>query len=77
MARAGKWTADEDIKLKDAVHTHGGKNWNAIAMLVPSRTKKQCGNRWRDISDPNIGGANRRTGKWAVAEVAKLNNAVY
>jgi hypothetical protein len=25
-ARAGKWTADEDIKLKDAVQTHGAKN---------------------------------------------------
>jgi hypothetical protein len=33
--RTGKWTADEDSKLKDAVQTHGGKNWSLIAALVP------------------------------------------
>jgi myb proto-oncogene protein len=45
--RTGKWTADEDSKLKDAVQTHGGKNWDAIAALVPSRTVIQCYDRWR------------------------------
>jgi hypothetical protein len=25
--RTGKWSKDEDSKLKDAVQTHGGKNW--------------------------------------------------
>jgi hypothetical protein len=30
---AGKETSDEDSKLKDAVHTHGGKNWAVIAAL--------------------------------------------
>ena len=40
-ALSGKWTADEDKKLKDSVREHGGKNWNAIAALVPGRTKNQ------------------------------------
>jgi hypothetical protein len=40
MARTGKWAEDEDIKLKDAVETHGGNNWGAIAALVPGRTKR-------------------------------------
>jgi hypothetical protein len=42
--RTGKWTEDEDIKLKHSVQLHGGKNWVAIAALVPSRTKKH--QRW-------------------------------
>jgi hypothetical protein len=46
-ARAGSWTEDEDKMLKDAVPTHGGKHWGAIAELVPGRTKVQCRNRWR------------------------------
>jgi hypothetical protein len=37
--RPGTWTKDEDIKLTDAVQTHGGKNWASIAALVPGRTK--------------------------------------
>jgi hypothetical protein len=32
----------EDEKLKDLVQTHDGKNWNAMARLVPGRTKLQC-----------------------------------
>jgi hypothetical protein len=45
-ARTGKWAAIEDNKLKDAVQTHGGKNWVAISVLVPGRTKIQGHNRW-------------------------------
>jgi hypothetical protein len=44
--RTGKWTEDEDLKLKKAVQMHGGKEWVAIATLVPGRTQKQCRNRW-------------------------------
>jgi hypothetical protein len=45
-ARLGKWTTEEDKNLKDAVPTHGGKNWGAIAALVPGRTKSPCSSRW-------------------------------
>jgi hypothetical protein len=44
----GKWKAVEDSKLRDAVQMHGGKDWNAIATLVPGRTKSQCKNRWHN-----------------------------
>jgi myb proto-oncogene protein len=37
--RMGEWTAVEDGKLKDAVQTHGGKNWVAISALVADRTR--------------------------------------
>jgi hypothetical protein len=46
IGRTGEWTEDEDLKLKAAVQMHGGKNWVAIAALVPGRTKSQCNHRW-------------------------------
>jgi hypothetical protein len=52
--RTGKWKEDEDIELKDAVHKHGGKDWPAIAILVPGRTAGQCQYRWHDVLDPSI-----------------------
>jgi hypothetical protein len=45
-----------DSKLKDAVQTHGEKDWAAITALVPSRTKHQCKSRWKDVLDPIITG---------------------
>jgi hypothetical protein len=75
--RKGKWEEDEDIKLKAAVQTHGGRNWSAIAALVPGRTRIQCHNRWHDVLDPSINLANRRTGKWEEDEDIKLKNAVH
>jgi hypothetical protein len=72
----GMWTGDDDNKLKDAVQTHGGKNWIAIAALVPGRTREQCHSRWHKILDPRINPANRRTGEWSEDEDIKLKNAV-
>jgi myb proto-oncogene protein len=60
--RTGKWKEDEDKMLKEAVRTHGGKNWANIAVLVPGRTHKQCYNRWHDVLHPSISRANGRTG---------------
>jgi hypothetical protein len=74
--RKGNWTKDEDIKLKGAVRTHGGKNWDAIAARVPGRTKKQCTSRWHDVLDPSIDRANGRNGKWTADEDIKLKDAV-
>jgi hypothetical protein len=74
--REGKWTAVEDSKLKDAVQTHGGKDWAAITALVPGRTRSQCRDRWRDAFDPSIDRANGRTGTWAEDEDSKLKDAV-
>jgi hypothetical protein len=35
----GKWTEDEDLKLKAAVQTFGGKNWPEIAAMVSGGQK--------------------------------------
>jgi myb proto-oncogene protein len=74
--RTGKWTAVEDIKLKDAVQMHGAKNWKEIAVLVPGRTRNQCIHRWNDVLDPSIDRATERMGKWAEDEDSKLKDAV-
>jgi hypothetical protein len=71
----GNWTEDEAIKLKDAIQTHGGKNWNAITALVPGRTKGQCYQRRHDILDPNIDRARLET-KWTAVEDSKLKDAI-
>jgi myb proto-oncogene protein len=60
---AGKWTEDEDLKLKHSVQTHGGKNWVAIAALVPAREQKQCHNRWCDVLAASIDKMNGPSGK--------------
>jgi hypothetical protein len=44
--RTGKWSTEEDGKLVGAVQKYNGENWDAIAALVPSRTKRQCMDRW-------------------------------
>jgi hypothetical protein len=35
------------MKLKAALQIHGGKDWAAVAALVPGRTRIQCHSRWR------------------------------
>jgi myb proto-oncogene protein len=74
--RTGTWTAVEDSKLKDAVQTHGGKDWAAIAALVPGRTKYQCNNRWHATLASNIVLEAGCTGKWSEEELHKLKDAV-
>jgi hypothetical protein len=74
--RKGKWTEDEDIKLEDAVQTHGDKDWVAISAMVPGRTGKQCWNRWKEVLDPSIDRIAGRTGKWTADEDSKLKDAM-
>jgi hypothetical protein len=74
--RTGKWTEEEDLKLKNSVKTHGGKNWYEIASLVPGRTQKHCSNRWHDFLDPSIDRVDERTGKWTSDEDKQLKDAV-
>jgi hypothetical protein len=61
-----RWTTDENTRLKKAVlvHTHDGKtqNWDAIAALVPGRTKSQCKGRRYDAFDPRIVRTSMRIG---------------
>lgn len=50
----GSWTAEEDNQLKNAISQLGTKKWHEIAKFVPTRTSKQCRERWLNCLDPNI-----------------------
>jgi hypothetical protein len=40
--------------LKKAVENYDGKDWNAAAALVPSRTKSQCRSGWHNALDTSV-----------------------
>jgi len=49
----GKWTKDEDEKLKKLVEKHG-KKWKFISTLLGNRSNKQVRNRFIDYLDEKI-----------------------
>jgi hypothetical protein len=72
--RTGKWTADEDSKLRDVVQTHGDMDWVAITELVPGRMDTQCRKRWNEVLGPNIGTVSGRNGSRQTDEDSNLKN---
>ncbi|VFQ95987.1 unnamed protein product [Cuscuta campestris] len=69
--RAGKWTADEDKRLKVAVMLFGQKSWKKLAENVPGRTHVQCRERWVNCLDPAL-----NLNKWTEEEDLKLAAAI-
>jgi hypothetical protein len=68
--RVGKWTTDDDDKLKDVVETH------AIVRLVPDRTKRQCWGRWHDSLESCIDWKMVGAIYWTPNEDSKLVDAM-
>jgi hypothetical protein len=66
----------QNSKLKDAVQTHGDKDWVTSAALVPGRTRGQCWKRWKESLNPSIAFTAGRKGKWEEGEDSKLEDAV-
>jgi hypothetical protein len=62
------WSLEEDAQLTKAVKKHG-KDWVAVAQMVPGRTNSQCRSRWVRNLDPVAG---KTTGRWKPEEDAKL-----
>lgn len=50
----GKWTEDEDDKLRQAVKEFGGKNWKRIASRLTGRSDVQCLHRWQKVLRPGL-----------------------
>jgi 3-keto-L-gulonate-6-phosphate decarboxylase len=75
-ARNGKWTADEDSTLADAVKKYNGEDWASIAALVPGRTIRQCNRRWQYVLDAKKNETTARKGKWTIDEESTLTDAV-
>ncbi|KAL1221647.1 Transcription factor MYB3R-4 [Cardamine amara subsp. amara] len=69
--RKGKWSSEEDKRVKVAVTLFGTKNWHKISSFVPGRTATQCRERWVNCLDPKL---NR--GKWTEEEDEKLREAI-
>jgi S-ribosylhomocysteine lyase LuxS involved in autoinducer biosynthesis len=67
----GRWKPEEDAKLIEAMQKHG-KNWVAVATLVPGRTDLQCRTRWTHTLDT----AGKTAGRWKPEEDTKLIDAV-
>jgi myb proto-oncogene protein len=59
--KPGKWSTQEGTKLKEAVKKHG-KDWVAVADLVPGRSNAQWRERWIDTMDPANRG--KKLGRW-------------
>ncbi|XP_059303412.1 uncharacterized protein LOC132055548 isoform X1 [Lycium ferocissimum] len=83
--RCGKWSADEDKRLKVAVmlfHPKSWKNlgqsvpwrtpiWKKVAPYVPGRTHVQCRERWFNSLDPSL-----KLDPWTKEEDLKLKSAI-
>ena len=41
----------EDKALENAVAIYNGRNWKAIAALVPGRSEAECRHRWEELKD--------------------------
>jgi hypothetical protein len=82
--RQGRWTSDEDAELTSAVANTCKKkwgneykpDWDAVAVLVLGRTKRQCVMRWLSTLKPSIALATGSVGTWAEDEDKKLRDAV-
>ncbi|XP_052303603.1 uncharacterized protein LOC7462515 isoform X4 [Populus trichocarpa] len=71
IRRVGRWTLDEDKRLKVAVKLFGPKKWDKIAQFVPGRTQVQCRERWVNCLDPSM---NRD--EWTEEEDLRLKAAI-
>ncbi|EPQ30090.1 uncharacterized protein PFL1_02207 [Pseudozyma flocculosa PF-1] len=48
----GKWTAEEDAALVEAVARHGERDWKTIATRIGARTGSQCRDRYKNRLEP-------------------------
>ncbi|CAN4088780.1 unnamed protein product [Withania somnifera] len=83
--RCGKWSVDEDKRLKVAVmlfHPKSWRNigqsvpgrtpiWKKVAQYVPGRTHVQCRERWVNSLDPSL-----KLDEWTEEEDLKLKSAI-
>jgi hypothetical protein len=75
--KKGKWTAEEDAKLTNAVTELGNNDWMQVATLVPGRTNIQCRSRWVTFLVLTIDQTTTSNkGKWTEEESENLIEAV-
>lgn len=51
----GKWTEEEDQRLREIVETYGAKNWKRLASILGNvRSDVQCLHRWNKVLRPGL-----------------------
>ena len=50
----GSWTMEEDKLLLRLSKAHGARGWAQIASQFPTKTAKQCRDRWHNQLNPEI-----------------------
>ncbi|XP_022247386.1 myb-related protein A-like [Limulus polyphemus] len=50
----GRWSKDEDEKLKILVEKHSSDDWTYIANFFPDRNELQCQQRWQKVVSPDL-----------------------
>lgn len=50
--KRGRWTLEEDNRLRLACHAYQNHNWIKIQQHIPGRTDVQCRERWCNIINP-------------------------
>jgi hypothetical protein len=48
------FSLQEDKVIQNFVLTHGTSSWSMIEQILPSRTGKQCRERWKNVLDPSL-----------------------
>ena len=54
IAERRVWTAEEDAQIAALVAAHGTRSWSVIAAQLPTRTGKQCRERWHNHLNPEV-----------------------
>merc|ERR1719484_195308 len=70
MSERRVWSAEEDEQIAALVAEHGTRSWSVIAAKLPTRTGKQCRERWHNHLDPII-----NKGEWTLEEDLALMKA--
>ncbi|XP_031692170.1 myb-related protein A isoform X1 [Oncorhynchus kisutch] len=68
----GKWSRDEDERLKKLVEQHGADSWKLVANNFQGRTDGQCQHRWQKVLNPEL-----VKGPWTKEEDQKVIDLVH
>ncbi|KXJ12508.1 Cyclin-D-binding Myb-like transcription factor 1 [Exaiptasia diaphana] len=81
--QSGKWTAEEEERLSNAVHELSGTqtgevvttgiSWSSVAEKVQTRSEKQCRSKWLNYLNWKEKGGN----EWTKQDEIKLINKIY
>ena len=70
-SKRGKWSEEEDAKLRQAVESNlrsnGRPNWDAVAEIIVGRTHKQCAAHYYRIKSTTCSSQTKK-GKWSAED---------